>query len=258
MKNAKITLVGAGPGDEDLITIKGAKALASANVVLFDALANKKLLKHTSVFCKHVFVGKRLGNHSLPQEEINKLLVECALKYGNVVRLKGGDPIVFGRGMEEIAYAESFGIETEIISGISSCISVPSSQRIPVTKRGIADSFWVMTGHTKSKELPKDIYLAAQSSATIVILMGLSKIQEICEIFCHYKKEDTPIAIIQNGTCINEQLIIGKINDIVLKLDASHFNQPSVIVIGEVVSLNKDFVLEYGNGLLIEEIPDFA
>ncbi len=258
MKNQKITLVGAGPGDEDLITLKGVKALVFADVVLYDALANKNLLKHTSTNCKHIFVGKRLGNHILPQEEINKLLVECAFKYGNVVRLKGGDPIVFGRGMEELAYAEAFGIETEIISGISSCIAVPSTQKIPVTKRGMADSFWVMTGHTKSKELPKDIHLAAQSSATIVILMGLGKLAEICNIFRKHNKEDTPIAIIQNGTCFNEMLIVGKINDIVDKLKPSHFKQPSVIVIGEVVSLNKDFILEYGKGMLIEDILDFA
>jgi uroporphyrin-III C-methyltransferase len=257
--NPRITLVGAGPGDEDLITIKGVKALATAKVVLYDALANKNLLKHTTANCIHIYVGKRYDNHSLPQEEINKILVENAQKHGHVVRLKGGDPIVFGRGMEEIAYADAHGIETEIVSGISSCIAVPTAQRIPVTKRGLADSFWVMTGHTKSKELPKDINLAAQSSATIVILMGLNKLSEIVEIFCSYGKADIPIAIIQNGTCKNEMFLIGKINDIISKIKPQNLKQPSVIIIGEVVSINKDFIAEYGRGLLVEDlISDYS
>lgn len=254
--NSRITLVGAGPGDADLITVKGAKALKSADVVLYDALANKALLDYTSTQCIKIYVGKRYDNHSLPQEQINQLLVESALKYGHAVRLKGGDPIVFGRAMEEIAYAEAMGITTEVISGISSCIAVPTALKIPVTKRGLADSFWVMTGHTRSKQLPTDIHLAAQSKATVVILMGLNKLEEITAIFSHHGKSDIPIAIIQNGTCHNEQFIIGKVNDINSKIELKHKNQPSVIVIGEVVSLNKSYIATYGRGLLVEEIID--
>lgn len=250
----KITLVGAGPGDEDLITVKGAKALASADVVLYDALANKNLLNYTSPHCVHIYVGKRFDNHSLPQEEINQLLVNSAKKYGHAVRLKGGDPIVFGRATEEMVFAEANGIETEVVSGISSCISVPTAMGIPVTKRGMADSFWVMTGHTKAKQLPKDINLAAQSNATIVILMGLNKISEITAIFTSYGKKDTPIAIIQNGTCHNEKFLVGKVSDIESKIKKEHQKQPSVIVIGEVVSLNKSYILEYGRGILVEEL----
>jgi uroporphyrin-III C-methyltransferase len=246
----KITLVGAGPGDAELITLKGIKALEKADVVLFDALANEELLKYTRDDCKHIFVGKRFENHSLTQDQINELLIASAFEYGHAVRLKGGDPIVFGRATEELEYAETFGIQTEVISGVSSCIAVPTAQGIPVTKRGLSESFWVMTGHTKSKEFPKDIYLAAQSSATIVILMGLSKLEEIAEIFTNYGKEETPVAVIQNGTCHNEQFVIGKIKDIAAKIREENIKQPSVIIIGEVVSVHKEYILEYGSEML--------
>ncbi len=246
----KISLVGAGPGDADLITLKGIKALEKADVVLYDALANEELLKYTRQDCKHIFVGKRFESHSFTQDQINELLIASAFEYGHAVRLKGGDPIVFGRATEELEHAETFGIETEIISGVSSCIAVPTAQGIPVTKRGLSESFWVMTGHTKAKELPKDIYLAAQSSATIVILMGLSKLEEIAEIFAIHGKADTPVAIIQNGTCHNERFVIGKINDIAAKVREENIKQPSVIIIGEVVSVHKEYILQYGSEML--------
>jgi uroporphyrin-III C-methyltransferase len=248
----RITLVGAGPGDAELITLKGIKALEKADVVLYDALANEELLKYTRDSCKHIFVGKRFENHSLTQDQINELLIASAFEYGHAVRLKGGDPIVFGRATEELEYAETFGIETEIISGVSSCIAVPTAQGIPVTKPGLSESFWVMTGHTKAKELPKDIYLAAQSSATIVILMGLSKLEEIADIFSSFGKSETPVAIIQNGTCHNERFVIGKIKDIATKVREENIKQPSVIIIGEVVSVHKEYILEYGSEMLCE------
>ncbi|OYU67813.1 MAG: uroporphyrinogen-III C-methyltransferase [Cytophagaceae bacterium BCCC1] len=246
----KITLVGAGPGDAELITLKGIKALEKADVVLYDALANEEILKYTQKDCKHIFVGKRFENHSLTQDQINELLITSAFEYGHAVRLKGGDPIVFGRATEELEYAETFGIETEVISGVSSCIAVPTAQGIPVTKRGLSESFWVMTGHTKAKELPKDIFLAAQSSATIVILMGLSKLEEIAEIFTTYGKSETPVAIIQNGTCHNERFVIGKIKDVAAKVREENIKLPSVIIIGEVVSVHKEYILEYGSEIL--------
>ena len=143
----KVTLIGAGPGDPDLITVKGVKALEKANVVLYDALINRELLKYAPD-AKLIFVGKRKGLHSYSQDEINELIVKSAFEFENAVRLKGGDPFVFGRGSEEIDYIESFGIETEVISGISSSMAVPASQGISLTKRGAAESFWVITGTT--------------------------------------------------------------------------------------------------------------
>ncbi|MEX1382288.1 uroporphyrinogen-III C-methyltransferase, partial [Lutibacter sp.] len=171
----KVTLIGAGPGDPDLITVKGVKALQSAKVILYDALINRELLEYAP-YAKKIFVGKRKGMHSFTQDKINELIVKSAFEYGNAVRLKGGDPFIFGRGSEEVEFIESFGIETEVISGISSAMAVPASQGISLTKRGISESFWVITGTTSERKLSTDVYLAAQSTATVVILMGMSKL----------------------------------------------------------------------------------
>ena len=147
----KLTLVGAGPGDPDLITVKGMKAIASADVILYDALVDKDLLNYAKTDAIKIFVGKRGGKRSIKQEQINLLIVKYAYQYGSVVRLKGGDPFVFGRGHEELEYAENFGILTEIIPGITSAISVPALQGIPVTRRGIsAVSYTHLTLPTKA------------------------------------------------------------------------------------------------------------
>ncbi|WP_111708775.1 uroporphyrinogen-III C-methyltransferase [Lutibacter citreus] len=230
----KVTLIGAGPGDPDLITVKGVKALKKANVILYDALINRELLTYAPT-AKLIFVGKRKGSHSYTQDEINELIVKSAFEYGNVVRLKGGDPFVFGRGSEEIDYIESFNVETEVISGISSSMAVPASQGISLTKRGVSESFWVITGTTSERKLSNDVYLAAQSTATIVILMGMSKLSEIIAIFKKFNKTEVPIAIIQNGTTENEKIGLGTINTIEEVVEQQQLSSPAIIVIGEVV-----------------------
>ena len=230
----KVTLIGAGPGDPDLITIKGAKALANANVVLYDALINRELLNYAPN-ATHIFVGKRKGMHSFSQDEINELIVSSAFEFGNAVRLKGGDPFIFGRGSEEIDHIESFGIETEVISGISSAMAVPASVGIPLTRRGISESFWVITGTTSERKLSKDVYLAAQSTATVVILMGMSKLSEIVSIFKKFNKNEVPTAIIQNGTTASEKIGLGTINTIEEVVTKKKLASPAIIVIGEVV-----------------------
>lgn len=231
----KVTLIGAGPGDPDLITVKGVKALEKATVVLYDALINRALLNYVSEHAKLIFVGKRKGNHKYSQDEINELIIKNAFEYGNVVRLKGGDPFIFGRGAEEIEYIESFGIETEVISGISSAMAVPLTQGIPLTKRGISESFWVITGTTSEKKLSKDVYLAAQSTATVVILMGMSKLHEIVAIFKKFNKSNVPTAIIQNGTTKNEKIGLGTIDSILEVVEQKKLSSPAIIIIGEVV-----------------------
>ena len=181
MKNniqPKLTLVGAGPGDPELITIKGINALKNADVILYDALANKELLQFAKKDTIKINVGKRNGKHSYKQEDINQLIISYAFTYGHVVRLKGGDPFVFGRGFEEIQFAEAFNIETAYVPGISSSIAVAGLSGIPVTHRGSANSFWVLTATNSKGELSPEIKLAAQSNSTVVILMGLSKIKE--------------------------------------------------------------------------------
>jgi uroporphyrin-III C-methyltransferase len=233
--NPKVTLVGAGPGDPDLLTIKGAKALAEANVVLYDALANEEILTYAPKKSIKIFVGKRKGCHEYSQDQINQLIVDNALTYGNVVRLKGGDSFIFGRGSEEIEYIESFGIPTFVVPGISSSIAVPANQGISLTKRGVSESFWVITGTTSDRKLSKDVALAAQSSATVVILMGMSKLAQIVSLFQNESKGETPIAIIQNGTMPNEKIGIGTINTISKVVKDNQLSSPAIIVIGEVV-----------------------
>lgn len=240
----KLTLVGAGPGDPDLITVKAIQALGKADIILYDALVNKKLLLYAPPGVKKVFVGKRGGRHSFKQEQINDLIVDFAFTYGNVVRLKGGDPFVFGRGYEEIAHAESFNIKTEVIPGISSSIGVPALNGIPVTHRGLSESFWVITGTTRTGELSRDIKLAAQSTATVVILMGVHKLHEIVEVFKTSGKADLPVALIQNGSLPNAAIAIGKIHTIEQIAESLQIGSPAVIVVGEVVKLHPEFVAE--------------
>src|SRR3954468_6932957 len=214
MSNALLSLVGAGPGDPELITLKAIKALEQADVILYDALANDALLQYARPGAITRFVGKRYGCHALSQQEINHLIIEYALPCNRVVRLKGGDPFVFGRAQEEIDAARQAGIEVEVIPGISSALAVPASQMIPLTCRGVNESFWVTTGTTQSGEISADIRLAAQSSATVIILMAMSKLEIIMEIFAEHGKSETPVAIIQNGTTEKEKLLIGKVKDI--------------------------------------------
>jgi uroporphyrin-III C-methyltransferase len=231
----KVTLVGAGPGDPDLLTLKGVKALAEANVVLYDALANEEIMCHAPQDAIKIFVGKRIGAHAYSQDQINQLIVDNALTYGHVVRLKGGDPFIFGRGSEEIEYAESFGIPTFVVPGISSAIAVPAYQGISLTKRGTSESFWVITGTTSDRNLSDDVALAAQSSATVVILMGMSKLAQIVALFQKESKGEIPVAIIQNGTTSQEKIGVGTINTIQDVVAENRLSSPAIIVIGEVV-----------------------
>lgn len=207
MRSGKLTVVGAGPGDVELITLKGIKALQSADVVLYDALVDSRLLEHAPQ-AEKIFVGKRKGCYAYQQKQINDLIVERAIQGLHVVRLKGGDPFVFGRGAEEMEHASAFGVEVAVVPGISSSVSVPASQNIPVTKRGAAESFWVITGTTKEHKLSSDVCLAAKSSATVIILMGMSKLGEIMQLFKEEGKKETPVAIIQNGTTENEKSVL--------------------------------------------------
>jgi uroporphyrin-III C-methyltransferase len=240
----KVTLVGAGPGDAGLITIKGLKALWEADVVLYDALVNKELLSHVADETPAIFVGKRAGKHELAQEDINKLIVEAAFTYGHVVRLKGGDSFVFGRGHEEITYVQSFNIPTSVIPGVSSSIAVPELQNIPLTSRGISESFWVLTGTTQKGEVSADITLAAQSQATAIILMGVHKLKEIAAIYAQYGRNQLPVAVIQHGSMPEERFVLGTVETIVDIVKEQNITSPAVIVLGEVVREHPEFVLQ--------------
>jgi uroporphyrin-III C-methyltransferase len=240
-----LSLVGAGPGDPELITLKAIKAIKKAKVILYDALANDELLEYAAFDALKIFVGKRYGCHALSQQEINYKIIEYVFSHGRVVRLKGGDPFVFGRAQEEIEAARSAGIPVEVIPGISSAIAVPASQMIPLTCRGINESFWVTTGTTKAGTISPDINLAAQSSATVVILMAMSKLEQIMDIFITHGKSETPVAIIQNGTTDKEKIVIGKVKDIFFKAEYGGLSNPAIIVVGEVVNLHPSLIKVY-------------
>ncbi|WP_119792117.1 uroporphyrinogen-III C-methyltransferase [Flavobacterium anhuiense] len=241
LKTPKLTIVGAGPGDVELITLKAIKVLKSADVVLYDALVNEELLEYAQN-AEIVFVGKRLGCHAYTQDQINDLIVSMAKTHGHVVRLKGGDPFVFGRGSEEIEFVENFGIETAIVPGISSALGVPASVGISLTQRKVAESFWVITGTTSDHKLSKDIQLASKSAATVVILMGMHKLDEIISIYQENRNDDLPVAIIQNGTKNSEQKVIGTINTITKLVSEKNISSPAIIVIGEVVRTTSSWI----------------
>ncbi|GAB3945197.1 uroporphyrinogen-III C-methyltransferase [Spirosoma harenae] len=240
----KLTLVGAGPGDGELITLKGIRALQQADVVLYDDLANHGLLEFAPEQALKMYVGKRAGKSSLTQSEINSLIVRLAQEHGQVVRLKGGDPYVFGRGFEEYEFARQHGIPCEVVSGVSSSIAVAASQGIPVTSRGVSESFWVITGTTRNGELAEDLRLAVQSNATVVILMGLSKVAEICALYCQAGRGHLPMAVVQNGTRTDEKCVIGQVWNIPQLVAEQGVGAPAVLIIGEVVSLHPSYLVE--------------
>ncbi len=233
----KLTLVGAGPGDPDLITVKGIRVLQQADVVMYDALVHPDLLDYCRPDALKVYVGKRKGAYSCMQEDINPLIVHYARQYGHVVRLKGGDSFVFGRGFEEIEFARQHGIETAVVPGLSSSYAVPAAAGIPLTTRGVSESFWVVTGTTKAGQLSADLRLAAQSSATVVVLMGMHKLAEIMAVFADCGRADTPVAIIQNGTLADQQMLIGRVSDIDQRVADGGLGNPAIIVIGDVAAL---------------------
>ncbi len=233
----KLTLVGAGPGDPELITLKGVNALRNAQVILYDALVNTTLLDYAPKALK-IYVGKRANKHTFTQDVIHQMIVQYAYKYGHVVRLKGGDSFVFGRGSEEVNYAKLFGIKTEVIPGISSAFSVPASIGIPATERGVSEGVWVITGTTTKRDISKDIHLAAQSNSTIVILMGIKNLSNIVKAFKNEGKINLPIAIIQNGTLPQQREVIGTISNIEQQANEANIGAPAIIIIGEVVNSN--------------------
>jgi len=244
MNNGNVKIVGAGPGEKDLITVKGLKAIRKANAILYDALVNTDLLKEARSDAQLIYVGKRAGAHSSTQDEINLLLLQSALSHENVVRLKGGDPFIFGRGQEEIEYLKNFGVDVEVIPGISSVTALPALQKIPLTRRGIAESFWVMTGTTSYGTLSEDIKLGVKSSATLVVLMGIGKMAQIADLLIEEGKANVPIMVIQNGSLSDEKIVIGSARSIVDDMKVKKIGTPGIIVIGEVVSLHPEFILE--------------
>lgn len=236
-----VTLVGAGPGDPDLITLKGIKAIACADVILYDALVNAELLSHAKPYCTKIYVGKRAELLSTSQDYINKLMVDYALTHGHVVRLKGGDSFVFGRGGEELDYVHQFGIATAVVPGVSSAIGLTGLQKIPLTYRGISESFWVITGAKSDGSLSQDLSQAVQTDATVVVLMGYGKLEQIVKLYQGHDKGNLPIAVIQNGSLPNERIAVGTVDSILAQVAKGNIGVPAILVLGEVVRKHESF-----------------
>lgn len=240
-KKGKVYLIGAGPGDPGLITWKGKKLLQTCDAVIYDRLVSPSLLKLTKAGCEKIYVGKEVGNHAVKQEEINRIIVEKALRYPVVVRLKGGDPYVFGRGGEEVLTLQEYDIAYEVIPGITSSIAALTYAGIPITHRGTSQSFHVITGHTAQEDstIPEEMKSLARLSGTLVILMGLGNLEKIRdELINNGRSKDTPVAVISNATTIWQSEIRGTLEDICLKVEAANIKSPAVITIGNVAELD--------------------
>ncbi|MDD2906268.1 MAG: uroporphyrinogen-III C-methyltransferase [Sulfurimonas sp.] len=236
---AKVYLTGAGPGDMELLTVKALRVIEEADVIIYDRLANPDILEKAKSGCEFVYVGKEDGRHIMPQDDINETIYQSALKHETVVRLKGGDPFVFGRGGEEAAYLQERGIKYEIIPGITSAISVPAYAGIPVTHRGVAVSFRVVTAHEspnkKESQIPWENY---KTDDTIVFLMGLHNLAKISKKLIEIgKPSDCPCAVIAKGTTKDQIVVVGTLADIVAK--AVDVPTPALIVVGQVVALRE-------------------
>jgi uroporphyrinogen III methyltransferase/synthase len=237
MRLGRVYLVGAGPGDPGLLTVRGLELLRRAQVIVFDQLVNPDLLEEASAGAMKIFAGKRAGRHCIAQSEINQALIDHAALGYEVVRLKGGDPFVFGRGGEEAEALAAAGIPFEIVPGVSSAVAVPAYAGIPLTHRNYSSSFLVVTGHEVRKK-PASVQWGKLAAAvdTLVILMGLKNLRRIMiDLLGHGLAPETPVAVISRGTTQRQKTITGTAGDIVIK--AANIESPAVIVIGGVVDL---------------------
>ncbi len=240
-KSGVVYLVGAGPGDPELLTLKGEARLRECDAVIYDRLASHCLLDLAPGKCEKIYVGKKAGTESFSQEDINQIIIKKALEGKKVVRLKGGDPFVFGRGGEEVSALQKADIPYEVIPGITSAIAALSYAGIPVTHRGISRSFHVITGHTMDSENPlgDNFEILAKLEGTLIFLMGMGNLVRIVKGLCQYGKDTgTPAAVISNGTTGKQKMVKGTLLDIEEKVIENNIKAPAVIVIGEVAKLD--------------------
>lgn len=239
-KIPELFVVGAGPGDIELMTIKGYKILQQADVILYDNLANKELLSIAREDCEKIYVGKQPYGEYTPQETIHELIRYHAFAKGKVVRLKGGDPFIFGRGFEEILFAREHGIKTHFIPGITS-MQASGFEDIPLTHRNISESIWVVTGTKKDGTLSADLRLAMQSNATVVIYMGMKQLNAIADTYIEAGKGSIPAAIIQHASLPIQKSVKGLAQDLPAMAAAQQLTYPAIIIIGAVVSLSSEY-----------------
>lgn len=236
--SGKVWLVGAGPGDPKLITVMGMECLRQADAVVYDRLVNPLLLKEVPARCEMIDVGKRADHHPIPQDQINAILIEQALMGREVVRLKGGDPFVFGRGGEEAEALVRAGIPCEVVPGITSAIGGLARAGIPVTHRDFASSFHVITGHLRDGKDPHDWRVLAQLEGTLVILMGMSRLADICrQLITHGRDADTPAAVVMNASHPEQRMVLATLATLAVQSARAGLSAPSLIVVGDVASL---------------------
>lgn len=236
----KAYIIGTGPGDEELLTLKAVKALKKCTAVLYDRLVSNNVLNYLNEDCEIYYCGKEPGEHYRTQEEINEMIVELAKKGHIVGRIKGGDPYVFGRGGEEVLALKKANVDFEVIPGVTSPISVLNYAGIPITHRGIAQSFHIITGKS-AKELNTNFEALAKVEGTLVFMMGLSSLGSICENLIKYGKDiNTKAAIVMRGTSSKQKKVVGTLENIEEKAKSAGLKSPCIIVIGDVVSLNEE------------------
>ena len=238
----KVYLIGAGPGDPGLITVKGKSCIESADVVVYDYLASSTLLNYASPNAEIIYVGKKGGDHTLPQEGINSLIIEKASQGRTVARLKGGDPFIFGRGGEEAQELIASGIPFEIVPGVTSAIAAPAYAGIPLTHRDFTSSVSIITGHENplKKESSINWDAISKSTSTLVFLMGVKNLPNITrQLIAHGKSKDTPVALVRWGTTTRQQSVQGTLETIVQVVEDAKLKSPAVIVVGGVVTLRE-------------------
>jgi len=238
-KKGKVYIIGAGPGDPGLFTIKGLRYLKEADVIIYDHLVNEEIIRQAKESVRLIYAGKRGGEHTLPQDEINRLLLEEA-KQGNIVaRVKGGDPFIFGRGGEEAEILAKSGIPFEVVPGVTSAAAVPAYAGIPLTHRGHTSTVAFVTGHEDATKEESDIdWKSLAGIGTVVFLMGVRNLGRItANLIAHGKNADTPAALIRWGTTENQETLTGTISDIAGKAEEKHFSPPAILVVGGVVDL---------------------
>ena len=257
LNTGKVYLIGAGAGDEGLLTVKARELIREADVIVYDSLIAPSILQETKAESEWIYAGKRANHHYLPQEETNRILWQKAKEGKMVVRLKGGDPFIFGRGAEEALELLEHDIEFEIVPGISSCYSVPAYAGIPVTDRRYASSFHVITGQERvGRAVDRVNYeILAQEEGTLIFLMGAKRTEEICTTLIQYGKEkDTPAALLAKGTTRQQQALIGTLETLPNIVKEKGIPTPAILVIGQVVSLSEQLQWFYGNAYFTKRV----